>query len=255
MNENIFTPLEEVSFSAYDLTYTTDEFGIRSYTSTSDYEHITITYKYNGVIDDMHNFYYAEKSGINATTYFDFKTLDVNNYWHKGIRSLDIKDNNTHKITIYLDNRVTNRQIRPGVYVEDLNVLQKHLEIIKDKYLNLTVSKNIFSTTYKGTITTDGSMDDLIFTLPFEKQFKVKIDGKEVETYKKLNIFTAVDIKGLTNGEHTVEIIYLDSGYIAGFTLTLVGILVTSTICLYYLLDEKKLILIKEKLKFFNKKK
>ena len=68
----------------------------------------------------------------------------------------------------------------------------------------------------------------LFLSLPYEKGFIIKVDGKKTNYYKILNSFVAIDLE---EGNHTITIDYVSDGFNAGLLLTSLGI-ITSTILL-----------------------
>ena len=237
LDENIFSSLNIISVTETGLTYSENEFGFRKYTSDNANGIITVTFKYEGTIDDHTNFYFDEKSQSDARYYLDGRSIGESSYWHKGIIGLNITDNDEHTLRINFSKRIENTEIRPGIYKEDINVLEKHLNIIKNGNLRLEKTRNYYSYGLKGTFTSNGENKDLIFTLPIEKGLHVYIDNKEVSTYMKMNIFTAVDISKLANGEHDIKIIYKDNVYLATSIISPLVLVGTLYYCLFFQLD------------------
>ena len=75
-----------------------------------------------------------------------------------------------------------------------------------------------------------------IVTLPYDKGFKVVVDGKEVESDAIFDFFLGFKLE---KGEHNILITYMPSGFKIGLLLTFIGII--SLISLY-VLDKKKVI-------------
>ena len=75
-----------------------------------------------------------------------------------------------------------------------------------------------------------------IVTLPYDKGFKVMIDGKEVESEAIFDFFLGFKLE---KGEHNILITYVPSGFKMGLLITFIGII--SLISLY-ILDKKKVI-------------
>ena len=91
---------------------------------------------------------------------------------------------------------------------------------------------------------------DLIFTIPHEKGIHVYIDNKEVKTYKKLNIFTAIDLSKVEDGDHKIRIIYKDNVYLGTTIVSSIFIVLSITYCtLYYLKKDFYKIIFKRKKK------
>ena len=75
-----------------------------------------------------------------------------------------------------------------------------------------------------------------VVTLPYDKGFKVMVDGNEVEYEKVFDFLLGFKLE---NGEHEILITYVPEGFKIGVLCTLLGIV--SLIALY-VADKKKLI-------------
>ena len=73
----------------------------------------------------------------------------------------------------------------------------------------------------KGTVNITDDSSWMMTSIPFEKGWTVKVDGKVVETAKVWDSLLAYKI---TPGEHTVEMSYLPDGFVAGFIISTVSI-------------------------------
>ena len=76
----------------------------------------------------------------------------------------------------------------------------------------------------KGTVNITDDSSWMMTSIPFEKGWTVKVDGKVVETAKVWDSLLAYKI---TPGEHTVEMSYLPDGFVLGFIIS------TASIALY----------------------
>ena len=73
---------------------------------------------------------------------------------------------------------------------------------------------------FKGTVNiTDGSTW-MMTSIPYEKGWTVKVDGKVVETAKVWDSLLAYKI---TPGEHTIEMSYLPDGFVVGFLISILS--------------------------------
>lgn len=103
------------------------------------------------------------------------------------------------------------------IYQIDYGVMEKATSDLKKNGLqNFTVSKNGFS----GEIISE-SAKTLIFTLPYEKGFRVYVDGQRLDTFQALDVFLAVNVD---KGEHLVEVCYVPYGFETGIVIGCVGI-------------------------------
>lgn len=237
LDENIFSFLTITDISSNYLTYSEDEYGFRKYTSKDGNGFITVKFKYEGVIDDHTNFYFDEKSQSDANYYLDNASIGQSSYWHKGIIGLNIKDNYEHTLRISFTKAINNTEIRPCIYSENINTLENHLNIIKNGSVTLEKTRNYYSYGLKGKFVSDGQNKDLIFTLPLEKGIYVYIDNKLVPSYQKMNVFTAVDISKLSNGEHDIKIVYKDNVYLATSIISPLFLMGSIFYCVFYRID------------------
>ena len=248
-DENIFTPAEIISTSLSDgVTFTENEYGIRRYTTTSKNQSITISFKFNTTITDHMNFYVGEKGLANASFYLDGGNLGENSYWNRGIKGIKINNNGTHALTIRFKDIINNKEVRPEIYCEDIDVLEKHLNDISVGDINVKNISSFSSYGLQSEVPLTKEDKDLIFTIPYEKSIHVYIDGKEMKTYKKLNIFTAVDLSKIKDGNHTVKIVYKDNVYLGTTIVSCVFIVGAIAYCtLYYIKKDFYKVLFKRK--------
>ena len=73
----------------------------------------------------------------------------------------------------------------------------------------------------KGTVNITDDSTWMMTSIPFEKGWTVKVDGKVVETARVWDSLLAYKI---TPGEHTVEMSYLPDGFVLGFIISTVSI-------------------------------
>ena len=60
-------------------------------------------------------------------------------------------------------------------------------------------------------------------SIPYDKGWTVKVDGKVVETRKIWNSLLGFAI---SNGEHTIELSFIPEGWIAGVGISIVSLIV-----------------------------
>ncbi len=90
-----------------------------------------------------------------------------------------------------------------------------------------------YSDTYiKGTVTAKEN-EMLFLSIPYEKGWTIKVDGKKVEPVELLKAMTGVE---LTPGTHTITMSYIHPGFIPGMVLVVIGIGMT---VLFYRYDKK----------------
>jgi uncharacterized membrane protein YfhO len=95
--------------------------------------------------------------------------------------------------------------IDDDVLKNSMNALSKTQLVIDDDY-----SENHIT----GSITTVLDKQTILTTIAYDRGWKVKVDGKEVETYKSLDALVTFDIDEA--GEHSIEFIYCPDVYVYG---------------------------------------
>ena len=109
--------------------------------------------------------------------------------------------------------------------MEQVDVLGEYINKIKQQAsFDMKAIKSKFSYKLEGTFELTKENQNFIFTLPFEEDFKVYVDGKAVEPENKWNIFTGVSLKGYSLGKHTIKLVYSDHAFVYGFLITNLGI-------------------------------
>ena len=78
-------------------------------------------------------------------------------------------------------------------------------------------------------ISTQESDQMILTTIPYDKGWKVYVDGEAVETYETLNALMAFDIK--EDGEHLLELKYAPIEYTIGIIISIFGISAFLIIC------------------------
>ena len=93
------------------------------------------------------------------------------------------------------------------------------------------------SDTYiKGTINATREKPVVFTTIPYDENWNVYIDGKQVDTYKCIDAFLAFDIG---EGVHEVEFKYVHSSFYKGLAITAVGISAFVGLCVWETVTKK----------------
>ena len=92
------------------------------------------------------------------------------------------------------------------------------------------------SSSYVGkiSVTEDNRNDSILFTIPYEKNISILIDGKKQKVLRRVNIFSAVDLEDFALGEHSIEIRYTDKGLILGMILSVSAFAGLILLSIYY---------------------
>lgn len=223
--KDIFEPLEIVSINVPDsLTFTTNEFGERYYSGTGV---IVVNFK-EPVNVENDNLYFMVRDNYDPqeiSYIIDGMTYEVSSYWHKGIRGFERNISGNHSLRIYVKKEVKNIRIAPELYVEKVNVLGEYVNKIKSQSSSdLKAVKKTWSYGLEGTFELTKENQCFLFTLPFEQDFKVYVDGKQVKTLTRWNVFTAVNLDGYSLGNHKIKLVYSDKNFVFGIIISNIGI-------------------------------
>ena len=108
--------------------------------------------------------------------------------------------------------------------IEQLDILRKNM------MQNIVIDKNVLT----GDIKTDKS-GILFISIPYDKKFKIYVDGKETKYYPLLdNTFIGLD---LTEGEHKIKMEYTNPGWKYYVMSSVVSIIITGI--LYFFINKK----------------
>ena len=70
----------------------------------------------------------------------------------------------------------------------------------------------------------------LVFTIPYEKGWHIKIDGESVNHSRVLYVLTGVSV---LEGEHTIEMRYVPEGLAAGIIISIISVLLLAGMYLH----------------------
>ena len=100
-----------------------------------------------------------------------------------------------------------------------------------------------------GSISTKDDDQMILTTIPYDKGWKVYLDGESLETYETLDALMAFDIP--KSGDHSLELKYAPTEYKVGIILSITGIFAFIAICAIDFVLKKTLL--KNKLKVYEK--
>ena len=140
--------------------------------------------------------------------------------------------------SIYVDVTFQDGQastIKSLVYGLDSQVWDRVYNALSDEMLNV---ESWSDTKIKGTVT--AQKDGLLMTsIPYEKGWSVKVDGKKVEVLSVADALCAVE---LTAGEHEIVFSYIPAGFILGVSVSVLSIV--ALVALHYVLTKKKKVVV-----------
>ena len=99
-------------------------------------------------------------------------------------------------------------------YYEDLNALKAHVENLNKSICKVNKES---SSRLLAEVTVEEPNKMMLLTVPYESGWKVKIDGKPVQTEKVFYNLTALPIE---QGEHVVEMYYIPKGLYLGISFS-----------------------------------
>ena len=158
-----------------------------------------------------------------------------------------VRDKGIQELTVIYDTTTkTFKNLNRGYFIElgflnkddeltfrnDYNQDNLLIEVFKFNYENMkfVIGKVLDNSDFKLSKITDTKIDyslnskingTCMISLPYDKGFTVKIDGKKVETKKVFDCFLGFDIK---EGNHDMVVSYIPEGFILGLILSLIGI-------------------------------
>ena len=233
IQEDIFKPLEIVDF-ATSIEYQENEFGIKTYQNVHRGNVVRITFKVHDEAIGM-PLYFGEKNNYEKASFVLNEETIINNYWSNGISSFADNEDHIHTLTIRFNEDVSQIELVPELYYEDLSVSKRYLDSLKIQGFEVErIENSLTSKSYKGHIDITDNNKDLIFTLPLKDGIKVYIDGKKQKTETKLNIFTAVSLENIEKGVHSVTIKYQDDAYFVAVPLSIIGVLSLIPLVIFY---------------------
>ena len=158
--------------------------------------------------------------------------LNYEGYYHKGDTVKGYLPIDGSVVTKYLMEEVAGR-FRIAYLNE--NVLSKMSRTILDR--PSTVEKQT-ARRLTGTFMA-GDEQKLMFTIPYDEGWSIKVDGAEIKPEKVLDVFMAVDVNP---GEHTFEMKYLPLGLKEGVIISSFGVILTMIFLLKNMKKRIKLI-------------
>lgn len=99
---------------------------------------------------------------------------------------------------------------RASFYYQDMDTFRIYYDKITEDSCNL---EEISSSHLIGTVNIQEDNKYLVFTIPYEDDWQVTLDGKKVETAMAVDTLMAIPI---SEGEHTVELKYIPNGLYFG---------------------------------------
>ena len=226
----IYVPIRDYTESSTGCAVNTSGYQV-TYTPQTEDSHSSFTYKTTATYDGEYYFYapvkYSKdtKVSINGVEKGDFLGSNNNHililgYYEKGEEisvTITLKED---PITVY-------KGYDYFWYIDK--------DVFEDAFERLNANPQfIIDENYKedhltGTITTQKEDQMILTTIPYDKGWKVYLDGNEIETYETLDALIAFDIE--TPGDHTLELKYSPRSFTLGMMFTISGTSIFILIC------------------------
>ena len=159
-----------------------------------------------------------------------------------GIIKVNYDKSGNHILTVVGSESGINNIKSINIYSYDSDNADKIIDTLSEQQLKiLKIKKNKIS----GQINVKNDQKNLLITLPYEKGWRIKVDGKYTE-YSQIMDDTFIGIK-LNKGFHTIEMVYYPPGFFCGSIISLFAIV--------YVIYKKNIKTARKSTKFFIVKK
>lgn len=224
----IFRPVEVV-----DIKLVNVEKNDKIYKKINKNEEAYIEYELNIDSNDFIYMYFTAPENQETTLYVNGdEKLPYFNTYNWGTRAAGYFEPNTIvpvKIRLEQDEiEIDSHEF----YYENIDELKRWYEDVsktKCDVYKITSSKLFISADV------DNATDMIVFSMPYDKGWKVTIDGNEVNTKRVLDVLMAIDV---TPGEHIIEMRYIPEGFIVGAIISIISI---ALLIIIYLYDQFKI--------------
>ena len=106
------------------------------------------------------------------------------------------------------------------------DILNRVYENLSDEALNVT---KYSSTEIEGTVNVNKS-GTLLTSIPYEKGWKVYVDGKKADTKEVMGAFLAANVD---EGSHNIKLVYSPEGFVTGCILGVTAFLIFVLLCVF----------------------
>lgn len=155
------------------------------------------------------------------------KNIDIDNPNESYVVNVG-KINATHKVSVTISPKDNVKSMSGHVYVSEF-LKENFDEFVKSSREGCLKVTDFSDTKIKGNVKI--SDDQVLFTsIPYNKGWQVKVDGKFVETFAIDHALLGVNIP---QGEHSVEIYFVTPGFYLGVLISLVSIVLLILYCIF----------------------
>ena len=223
-NKNIFTEEENYEIETNNLSES-EKNGNKTYKKINEKENASIIYKikvtdelnlYTNIVSNDDNeieIYINDEKYGNAFYEFNTEMISMGKFEKGDEIKLEIKLKKSKFVL---------KDIK--IYYENTALLEEYCNILKQQKVNLEV---INSSKLKGTVNIKGNNKYILFTIPYSKGWKIKVDGEEIETYEIMDALLAIQIE---SGEHSIEMNYTPVGFNNGLLISIISLVLALSI-------------------------
>lgn len=166
------------------------------------------------------HYFYIEPSKIKTKQRFNIY-IDDNLIYQEysitdGIVKVDYNKSGNHILTVESSENGINNIKSINVYSYDDDNADRIIKILSEQQLDILTIKN---NKLIGKINVKNDKNVLLITLPYEKGWRIKVDGKSVD-YSQIidNSFIGIN---LNKGDHKIEMVYYPPGFFCGAIISL----------------------------------
>ena len=197
---------------------------VELFQESSDIDTIKIQFELEASVDPIYIYILANNPEM-INIYVNDVELE-NEYTLTEIPLEYLKD--TNEIIIKNRGQVVN-QIQ--LYSLDISTLRKFTETVNNRQMDILDKREGY---IKGIFTTDQVNNTLFTSIPYDENWRIKIDNKPVKAQRALGGLLSIELEDV--GEHTVEMKYIPKGLYLGTIITFISIL----LYIIYLLKFRK---------------
>ncbi len=229
IEEPLYTQLtvKDVGHSGSDLlTYSKSSEGVYTFSPKDKTSEKNTKFNYYPEEDSfLCGYYYVSGADNTGNVYLNDESIFTMNVKQPFIFSIgEVKAG--EKVSLYCKLAPEKSSaVRTFCYALNKDVFERGLEILGESTMKATKADD---TVLEGTV--DANRDGLLYTsIPYEKGWKVQVDGKDAEVVAVGNGACAVK---LTKGVHTVKFSYVPDGFVIGMAAFIIAVLLFTAMCL-----------------------
>lgn len=230
IDKDVYTMLKPHSFNCVNMDHSQSSEGLYSYSFKDGESSGTISVVYEAPADGM---LYAW-ANVKSSDTIDVTSVNINHtynieaqryifplgYYEKGQR-----------VTLNVDSTSSGTNLIGVAYLNG-DVLDEGYAALNDETLQVS---DHTSTKIEGTVNANND-GTFMTSIPYEKGWKLYVDGEKTETVEIMGVFLAADI---TAGEHSIKLVYSPEGFVPGVVLAALALAGFVTLCILDMRNKK----------------